>query len=493
MRRFHMSIDMQRIKEELSGRPIRKLELLHTKGRNIVTASGRTVYLKGCNIGSWMNMEYYMYGINAVEHIFRRMAQDILGREKAEFVFTCMMDHFFQEDDVAYLSFIGTNCIRITLNYRHFEDDENPFHYKEEGFRRLDQALEWCEKYGLYAVLDLHAAQGFQNGGWHCDNEFGTALLWHDRMYKNRVIALWKELAKHYRGRAVVAGYDVLNEPDTKGQYGSVHSDPLVVPYDWDAINTFYREIVSAIRAEDPDHIIILEGDHYSVAFSGLDAPFVENLIYSSHNYSFGAINCSCYPGLSGGKYWDKEQLRKEFYEQEGTKFCEKYNVPLWVTEFGSRTYSEIFDDQASVFDEFGASWSFWQHKDIGFSSILRYDTNSVYFKTFGSITEKYTAISGYPETPERTAMRKKVAEMTKAILMSAAPDPEYATAELSSYGIGRVIDDCYYGKLLACEYLHRLKSMTLEEIDQIYQSFELSNCVEHPFVKTMRKHCVGI
>ena len=44
--------------------------------------------------------------------------------------------------DAAFLADLGLNCVRIPVNYRHFEDDASPFELKEDGFRHLDRAIE---------------------------------------------------------------------------------------------------------------------------------------------------------------------------------------------------------------------------------------------------------------------------------------------------------------------------------------------------------------
>ena len=110
------------------------MEFLQTRGRDIVTESGRKVYLRGTNIGAWMNMEDFMDGFPGVEHRLRYYAKEILGKELGEYLFTSLLDHFFTEKDVAYMAGIGVNVLRFPINYRHFEDDMDPFVCKEEGF-----------------------------------------------------------------------------------------------------------------------------------------------------------------------------------------------------------------------------------------------------------------------------------------------------------------------------------------------------------------------
>lgn len=64
-----------------------------------------------------------------------------LGDEKYEFFFDRFLEYFFTAADAAYFASLGLNCIRIPINYRHFEDDLNPRVLKEAGFRHLDRVI----------------------------------------------------------------------------------------------------------------------------------------------------------------------------------------------------------------------------------------------------------------------------------------------------------------------------------------------------------------
>ena len=86
----------------------KKLSLIQCRGNKITDCDGN-------NIGSWMNMEYYLYGVYGAERILRKMALDILGKEKGEFIFESMMKNFFNEKDVRWLKSIGNTVMRLTL------------------------------------------------------------------------------------------------------------------------------------------------------------------------------------------------------------------------------------------------------------------------------------------------------------------------------------------------------------------------------------------
>jgi aryl-phospho-beta-D-glucosidase BglC (GH1 family) len=45
----------------------------------------------------------------------------------------------------------------------------NPRVFKAEGLKHLDRVIEICARYGIYTVIDLHAAPGGECGssmGW---------------------------------------------------------------------------------------------------------------------------------------------------------------------------------------------------------------------------------------------------------------------------------------------------------------------------------------
>jgi hypothetical protein len=144
----------------------------------IVDSSGKNVRLRGPCIGGWMNMEDFITGHPGAEHALRATLADVLGPGRAAFFFDRLLDYFFAEDDVAFLKSVGASVVRIALNYRHFESDAAPFDYLEAGFARLDQAVKWCTKHGVYVILDLHAVQGWQNSDWHSDNANRVSLFW---------------------------------------------------------------------------------------------------------------------------------------------------------------------------------------------------------------------------------------------------------------------------------------------------------------------------
>jgi len=59
------------------------LSLLKVDGKNIIDQRGKTVYLRGVNLGGWLMMEgYFLYGHNFGEHIFKKEFVRVNGRNE---------------------------------------------------------------------------------------------------------------------------------------------------------------------------------------------------------------------------------------------------------------------------------------------------------------------------------------------------------------------------------------------------------------------------
>jgi len=474
------------------------MEMLQVTNGKITDCTGKVIQLRGTCVGGWMNMENFVNGYPGSEDGMRCTLRDVLGASKAEFFLNSMMDKMLGEADIRFIKESGASVVRLALNYRHFESDQKPFEYMEAGFARLDKILNFCEKHDLYAILDLHAVQGWQNNDWHCDNDSGHTYFWAHPHFQDRFIALWKEFAKRYKNRAVVAGYDLMNEPACnacRGRFTGIDK----YPRNWDRINGVFHRAVEAIRSIDPDHIIFLEGDHYAALFEGLETPFSNNLVYSSHNYIDAGFGPGPYPGSIKGIYWDKEKQREIFLSHEGSVFTRKHSVPLWVGEFGA-VYNgpseeigdrlRALDDQLTVFEEFGAHWTTWTYKDVGVMGWVTLNPDSDYMQLIAHELEAKRLLDtdpwmGWmPDTPARH-MICELADYSVNTIDDNEIDRDAVCAFLKQWAM------CgYIGSLIQPSYAKRFKGLSEHRLDQITDSFALENCrVNNGLLELVKKH----
>jgi endoglucanase len=354
---------------------------LRTSGAGIVTADGEQVVLQGVGIGGWLNMENFITGYPATESSHRRALRRALGERRAALLLDSLLDSFFGPPDAEFIASVGMNCVRIPVNYRHWEDDARPGQIKQEGFTLLDRAVDACAAAGLYTVIDLHAVPGAQNHGWHSDNPFHEPLFWQHPHFQDRAVALWEAIASRYAGRPEVAGYNVLNEPaDESGT----------------ALADFYRRAVAAIRAVDGRHMVFLDGNRYAREFRGFGEPF-ENAVYAVHQYPPpGAADGGPYPGQTAGRHFDADAIAAEFASM--TAYMREHALPVWVGEFGpvygagaerDAQRRRLLADQIALYTAAGAGWSLWTYKDIGVQGLVVTDPGSPWMRRTQAVRAK--------------------------------------------------------------------------------------------------------
>jgi hypothetical protein len=470
--------------------------MLNIENDKIIDAAGEAVQLRGVCVGGWMNMESFINGFPGTEMGLRAMLHEVLGPARTEFFFERWLDAILAEEDIAYIASLGANVVRLPLNYRHFESDMQPFHYLESGFARLDQTLSWCIKYGLYAILDLHAVQGWQNPDWHSDNPTQAALFWQQRQFQDRFVGLWEEIARRYADNPTVAGYDLINEPLTNEisnqVYGSFHPD-------WMRMNAVYRRAVTAIRAIDPDHIIFLEGDGFASKFCGLEAPFADNLAYASHNYNWAGWGPGAYPGEHREGWWDAAMVEKVFNEHEGTQFTRQHKVPLWVGEFGSVFNGRPeersdrlrgMEDNLAVFDRYGAHWTAWTYKDLGVMGWVCVDVESEFHRLLAPVQAARqtlrtdTWMYWLPSTPADHL----TGDLAQCIL-GASGDLGLDKAAIQGQ-LAKVSLAGKAGQLLQFQFAQAFKNLSEVETDRVLSSFALKNCQPNSdLVEIVKRH----
>lgn len=147
----------------------------------------------------------------------------------------------FLEEDFRWIHEFGFNFVRLPMDYRTWIVGDDWTQFNEDTLKEIDQAVAWGEKYHIHVMINFHRAPGYTVA-----NPKEERSLWTDPEAQ-RVCALhWATFARRYRGiPSERLSFNLFNEPAG------------VSPEDYVRVVT---PIVEAIRAEDPDRLIVSDG-----------------------------------------------------------------------------------------------------------------------------------------------------------------------------------------------------------------------------------------
>jgi endoglucanase len=442
-------------------------QFVHTQGSRVIGLDGERLRLRGVCVGGWLNMENFITGYAANESLMRAGVLEVLGRERYELFFETLLSNFFGEADAAFLASVGVNSVRLPLNYRHLEDDANPFVVNEEGFRHLDRAITSCAANGIFSIIDLHAVPGSQNQHWHSDNATHRALFWEQRQFQDRAVHIWEAIADHYKNETWVAGYNLLNEPADESRK---------------AIGPFYSRLVKAIRAVDPYHVLFVDGNTYATEFDVFEEQW-DNTVYTCHDYvRSGLGRGGPYPGLTDGVYVDKAAVEETFLKRSA--YARLTGTPVYVGEFGpiytgdeavDEQRRQILADQLDIYAQHEAGWALWTYKDVGRQGLAMVAPGSPYLERFGGFIAKKDRLAADQWGTDGEGPRE-VSRPVQELIAREAPNFE-------PYPWGRfdwvrtLLLNITVAQALAPQYAQRFEGLGDNELVALAESFAFGNC----------------
>jgi endoglucanase len=299
---------------------------------------------------------------------------------------------YIKEDDIKFISSIGYDHVRIPIDEKEMWDSTGGSN--KEAFQNLTNCLEWCKKYKLQAIVDMHVLKSHH---FNAGNEGIKNTLWTDSTAQNHFIDLWNYLSGVLRNYPNdMLAYEILNEA-----VSPTHDD-------W---NTLLNKVVSAIRKLEPERVIVIGANMWQIApnLKYLKLPENDkNIILSFHTYSpilfthhladwvvfknyTGPVH---YPGriiseedfkknykvtIPEADYlftectdtFNKQRLFEVF--KSGLEFAKSKNLQLYCGEFGClptvdrKDRLQYYADMISDLEENDIAWCNWEYKgDFG-------------------------------------------------------------------------------------------------------------------------------
>lgn len=207
----------------------------------------------------------------------------------------------FPESDFALLEEWGFDFVRLPLSYHCWASPEEPLKLREAELKHLDEAAAFGRKHGVHVNFNLHRAPGY------CVNPPREPLdLWKDENALEACAFHWAHLAKRFKGAPNEAvSFDLLNEPANINEATYVR---------------VVKRLVEAIRAEDPERLIIADGLRWGRepvhGLAGLD------VAQSTRGY---------------------DPMEISHYKAGWVSGADKYPVPTWPLKKGERTFDREF------------------------------------------------------------------------------------------------------------------------------------------------------
>lgn len=133
------------------------------------------------------------------------------------------------ETDFRLISEAGFQCIRLPVRWSAHANEKAPYTISPDFFKRIDWVLEQAKANRLYVVLNIH----------HFEE-----IMVDPENNRERLLALWEQIATHYADYPGWLLFELLNEPRDK-----------ITAELW---NQYLEETLTVIRKSNPKRMVVI-------------------------------------------------------------------------------------------------------------------------------------------------------------------------------------------------------------------------------------------
>jgi len=281
----------------------------------------------------------------------------------------------FAQAELNSLSALGANYVNLSTHGVFTE--KSPYMVNPSAVVNLDLMISMIERADMFVVISIRTGPGRDELALTCEEGTPESPSEWPCSAKNNAVftstqaqegwaAMWAYIANRYKDRKVVAGYDLMVEPNPAGDLLQIDEPEKFYPkykgsiYDW---NQFFPKIVAAIRKVDVDTPIIIGGMNWSSAkwMPQIRTVNTPNIVYAFHQYE-------------PQDYTHQSQDDRIVYPGRGAitsimayvdRFREKNGSPAVVAnEFGIHRYAPsaatFMKDQIAAFEARSINYAYW-------------------------------------------------------------------------------------------------------------------------------------
>lgn len=306
----------------------------------------------GANLGNWLVLERWM-NPSFFEQNAPNAQDEWTFCQTASNPAKLLQDHWnswVTEDDFKQMQAIKVNHVRIPVGYWAFIQPDAGEPYVTTGQKaQLERILGYCNKYGMYAVIDLHGLPGSQNGEMHSGhitsiNFYSDYNIQRSLKTVQAVVDWMNALDPTLKSR--IASIEAANEPRTNG------SGQLTI------LKNYYQKAYNIIAAS-PFKVPMMFHD----AFQGLGAwssflPNDANAVIDLHPYYAFPPNT------------DQNSIINGICNTKSS--AQSFHLPVFFGEWSLASgvpnsdpwLRKMMDTQVSVYKGSGAGGTFWSLKN---------------------------------------------------------------------------------------------------------------------------------
>ncbi len=243
----------------------------------------------------------------------------------------------------------GFDAVRIPIRWSAHASSNAPYSIDSAFCARVDWAVAQALSWGLLAVINMHHYDGIAED---------------PSAHKERFLALWQQIAVHYKDYSDSLLFEILNEPHdqlTPALWNGLLQDALQVIRETNPVRTVVVGTAEWGHIQSLDDLVIPDDDRNIIVTVHYYNPF-----HFTHQGAEWVSGSDAWLGTRwSGTYQEKQAVIQDF--DQAADWAKKHNRPLYLGEFGA--YSRADMDSRALWTDFvarqaeerGMSWAYWE------------------------------------------------------------------------------------------------------------------------------------
>ncbi|KAF0114721.1 MAG: endoglucanase [Hyphomonadaceae bacterium] len=220
----------------------------------------------------------------------------------------------FRQSDFAKIKAAGFDTVRIPIKWSAHAQLSPPYAIESQFISRVGQIVDWGLAAQLNVIINVHHYDG---------------LYENPNLHEPRLVAIWAQIASHFRDQPQNLIFEIINEPREKFSGGRV--------------NRVQAEALVQIRKTNPSRTVIFTGDEWG-SLSGMknlrlpDDPYLVATVHYYNPFEFthqGASFIPIPPPI--GREWpmdgEMELLARDIAKV--VAFGNRVRAPVLLGEYG--------------------------------------------------------------------------------------------------------------------------------------------------------------